>query len=109
MRLFSLLAGGGWTMLRYEAAGPSVITARPGLRIVDIGTDNELRDEQGHLREAYGYAPGDVALIRPDGYIGVLTSDERSPALATYLERAGMAPSRPGSPAAWSSRRNWSA
>ena len=88
VRLFTLLGGGsGWSLLRYEAGGPSAIAARPGLRIIDIGVRGELRDDGGHLRDAYGFQPGDVALIRPDGYISVLTGDERGAALAAYLDR----------------------
>jgi hypothetical protein len=87
VRLFTLSGGGGWLLLRYEASGPSAIAARSGLRIVDIGVHVELRDDDGHLRDAYGFRPGDIALIRPDGYVGVLTGDEHGAALAAYLDR----------------------
>ena len=44
-----------------------------------------MRDDGGYLRAAYGFAPGDVALIRPDGYIGALANgDER---VAQYIEQ----------------------
>jgi 2-polyprenyl-6-methoxyphenol hydroxylase-like FAD-dependent oxidoreductase len=92
LRLFTLLGsggGGGWSLLRYEAGGPSPIAARRGLRIIDIGARSELRDDGGHLREAYGFQPGDVALIRPDGYIGALTADEGGAALADYMKWLG--------------------
>jgi hypothetical protein len=74
-------------MLRYEAHSTAAMPARRGLRIIDIGADAELRDHAGHLRDAYGFRPGDIALIRPDGYIGALTSDENSAALADYLAK----------------------
>ena len=86
-RLTSLLSAPGWTLLRYEAAGPSALAQRPGLRIVNIGAQGELRDAGGHLLAAYGFQPGDVALVRPDGYIGVIASDENHPAVAEYLAR----------------------
>ena len=85
LRLFTLLGGGMWTLLRYEPAGAGAIAPRKGLRIVTIGMNGELRDDGGHLRAAYGLAPGDVALIRPDGYIGALASGEEG--LEGYLER----------------------
>ena len=85
LRLFTLLGGGVWTLLRYEPAGAGAIAPRKGLRIVTIGMNGELRDDGGHLRAAYGLAPGDVALIRPDGYIGALASGEEG--LEGYLER----------------------
>nr|WP_315398375.1 FAD-dependent oxidoreductase [uncultured Duganella sp.] len=90
LRLFTLLGGGMWTLLRYEPAGLATIAPRAGLRIVTVGINGELRDVGGHLRAAYDLAPGDVALIRPDGYIGALAGDERDPALAGYLVNAGL-------------------
>jgi hypothetical protein len=86
---FTLSGGGGWLLLRYEASGPSAIAARSGLRIVDIGVHGELRDDDGQLRDAYGFRPGDIALIRPDGYVGVLTGDEHGAALANYIKWLG--------------------
>jgi 2-polyprenyl-6-methoxyphenol hydroxylase-like FAD-dependent oxidoreductase len=87
IRLFTLLNSGEWIMLRYEPHGTSAMPSRRGLRVVDIGADAELRDDGGHLRTAYGFQPGDIALIRPDGYIGALTSDERNETLAGYLNQ----------------------
>ncbi|USX15358.1 FAD-dependent oxidoreductase [Oxalobacteraceae bacterium OTU3CAMAD1] len=85
LRLFTLLGGGAWTLLRYEPAGAGAIAPRKGLRIVTVGMNGELRDDGGHLRAAYGFAPGDVALIRPDGYIGALANGDAG--LAEYIER----------------------
>ncbi|NGZ86707.1 FAD-dependent oxidoreductase [Duganella aceris] len=86
LRLFSLIYSGGWTLLRYEAGGPAATANRRGLRIIDIGADAEVRDQAGHLRDAYGFRCGDLALIRPDGYLAALVADEQSEALATYLD-----------------------
>ena len=85
LRLFTLLGGGAWTLLRYEPAGACAFAPRKGLRIVTVGMNGELRDDGGHLRAAFGFAPGDVALIRPDGYIGALASGEEG--LEEYLAR----------------------
>jgi 2-polyprenyl-6-methoxyphenol hydroxylase-like FAD-dependent oxidoreductase len=87
VRLFTLLNSGEWIMLRYEPRDTPAVPACRGLRIIDIGPDAELRDHGGHLRAAYGFQPGDIALIRPDGYLAALTHDEHSPALATYVDR----------------------
>jgi hypothetical protein len=89
LRLFSLLKSGEWIMLRYEATAnvtPS-IAPRRSLRIVTVGQHAELRDRDGHLRTAYGLAPGDIALLRPDGYLAALAHDEQSPALKAYIDR----------------------
>jgi 2-polyprenyl-6-methoxyphenol hydroxylase-like FAD-dependent oxidoreductase len=89
-RLFELFAGPHWTLLGIEAEGDPV-SARPGLRIHHVGEDRELVDEAGHLQNAYGLAPGDWVLVRPDGYIGAIVASERIDALAAYLDRAGLA------------------
>jgi hypothetical protein len=61
--------------------------ARKGVTIVDVGSKAELRDDGGPPRAAYGFAPGDMALIRPDGYIGVLASGGDHGALDDYLKQ----------------------
>jgi 2-polyprenyl-6-methoxyphenol hydroxylase-like FAD-dependent oxidoreductase len=86
LRLFSLLKSADWIMLRYEPAAAAAIMPRHGLRIITVGEHAELRDHQRHLRDAYGFAPGDIALIRPDGYLAAFTHDEHSPALAAYID-----------------------
>ena len=85
VRLFSLLKQGNWIMLRYEPACAPTVASNSNLRIMNVGAGAELGDPDGHLRTAYGFVPGDICLIRPDGYIGALTHDERSPALAAYI------------------------
>jgi 2-polyprenyl-6-methoxyphenol hydroxylase-like FAD-dependent oxidoreductase len=87
VRLFSLLKSGDWIMLRYEPDGAPAITPHRGLRIITIGRHAELRDHESHLRTAYGFAPGDIALLRPDGYLAALTHDEHSAALKEYINR----------------------
>ncbi|SDG26860.1 MULTISPECIES: FAD-dependent oxidoreductase [unclassified Duganella] len=87
LRLFSLLKSADWILLRYEPAGAAAIAPRRGLRIITVGQHAELRDHAGHLRAAYGFTAGDIALIRPDGYLAALTHDEYSPALAKYIDR----------------------
>ena len=81
MRLFNLFQGTHWTLLVYDA--PSPVAARAGLRVHRIGGD--ILDEQGLVREHYGLAPGDYVLVRPDGYIGVVTRDPAE--LESYLSK----------------------
>ena len=93
VRLFSLLKEGRWLLLRYEpATRQPAMEARSNLRIISVGSgvSAELTDPHGHLRSAYGFAPGDICLIRPDGYIAALTHDERSPGLGGYLTQVGL-------------------
>ena len=83
LRLFRLF-GPHWTLLACESRAK--IEPRKGLHIHDIGKD--LIDEGGHIAAAYGFEPGDLALIRPDGYVGALTTDPAE--LEAYLRRAGL-------------------
>jgi 2-polyprenyl-6-methoxyphenol hydroxylase-like FAD-dependent oxidoreductase len=87
-RLFSLFQGTHWTLLAYETPAP--VAARPGLRIHRLGAAGDIVDEQGLVREAYGLAPGDCVLVRPDGYIGVVASAGDAPALEKYLATVGL-------------------
>lgn len=48
-----------------------------------VGTD--LLDSDGHIRDAYGEEG--YVLVRPDGYIGAVTSDPVQ--LSDYLTRLG--------------------
>jgi 2-polyprenyl-6-methoxyphenol hydroxylase-like FAD-dependent oxidoreductase len=86
VRLFSLLKSGDWILLRYEPDGLPALGARRGLRIIDVGETAELRDPDGHLRTAYGFSAGDMALIRPDGYLAARLGRADSTALPVSLE-----------------------
>jgi 2-polyprenyl-6-methoxyphenol hydroxylase-like FAD-dependent oxidoreductase len=89
-RLFELSRGPHWTLLGYgvdRLAGPA---PRAGLRIHAVGARGDITDADGHFQTAYGLAPGDWVLIRPDGYIGAIVSSENLPALETYLENVGV-------------------
>ena len=90
-RLFHLFQGTHWTLLAYEAsfAPPA---PRPGLRIHHIGPDGDVADAWGHLREAYGLAPGECVLVRPDGYVGATFDADQAGELAPYLAHVGLLP-----------------
>lgn len=90
VRLFTLFAGPHWTLLA-RAAAPSVLAQlrRPGLQVHQVGDGGDLLDANGSFDSAYGLAPGDMALVRPDGYVAAVTAD--ADALAALLCRAGLA------------------
>jgi 2-polyprenyl-6-methoxyphenol hydroxylase-like FAD-dependent oxidoreductase len=75
-RLFDLFRGPHWTLLGYETgeAGPS----RPNVQV------HAVEDEAGHMRDAYGLAPGEWVLVRPDGYVAGVGA---APALMRHLDR----------------------
>jgi len=92
VRLFEVFAGPHWTLLVQGGPAPS-IAPRPGLKQVIIGPDGELTDSAGHFADAYGLAPGQWMLIRPDGYVGA-AGGSGDAALETYLAGVGLAQAR---------------
>jgi hypothetical protein len=44
----------------------------------------------GHFRAAYGVAPGEWILIRPDGYVGAIVSSSEVAVLSAYFNRVGV-------------------
>ena len=83
-RLFDLF-GPHWTLLAFEC--DAAIAPRAGLRLHCVGGD--VLDDGGHIAKAYDFQPGDLALIRPDGYVGALVTDPAE--LDGYLARVGLA------------------
>ena len=89
-RLFALFQGPHWTLLGYAAAGAAPIPARPGLRIHRIGDGGDIVDDGGHIQSAYGLAPGDWVLVRPDGYVGAIIASGQAPPSDAYLAGVGL-------------------
>ncbi len=49
------------------------------LRVVDEATgDDDVVDTCGHLRRAYGAGERTLVLVRPDGYVGVVSDAGRA-------------------------------
>jgi 2-polyprenyl-6-methoxyphenol hydroxylase-like FAD-dependent oxidoreductase len=84
-RLFSVFAGPHWTLLGFDVAErPS---PRAGLRMAVIGEQGDLIDDAGHIADAYGLAPGQWALVRPDGYLAaIIDTNELDQTLRRYFE-----------------------
>lgn len=89
-RLFSLLHGPHWTLIGYHTARGDVLP-RKGLHIHTFGAEGDLSDEQGHFVDAWALAPGEWVLVRPDGYIAAIVSQQQHPALEAYLAQVGLA------------------
>ncbi len=83
LRLFHLF-GPHWTLLAFES--DAEISPRSGLLIHRVGRD--IIDDSGHIAAAYDFEPGDVALIRPDGYVGALATSVSE--LDPYLRKVGL-------------------
>lgn len=78
-RLFDLYRGPHWTLLSFGASpevdlGPDVhayTVVQPGA----TAGERTVVDRDGHVRAAYDMADGTVVLVRPDGYVGLVTGD----------------------------------
>jgi 2-polyprenyl-6-methoxyphenol hydroxylase-like FAD-dependent oxidoreductase len=93
VRLFEVFAGPRFTLLGYDAE-PSVLAAAQArfgsaLRPVQIGRGEgaELRDRDGHIAARYGLEPGDLLLVRPDGYVMAAAPTSGASALLQHLAR----------------------
>jgi 2-polyprenyl-6-methoxyphenol hydroxylase-like FAD-dependent oxidoreductase len=91
-RLFDLTRGGRFTLLSFGAttAGEA---APSGLRTLHVvgqpaGPD-DIADTGGHLASAYGAADRTLVLIRPDGYIALISDAGDVSAVSDYLAAIG--------------------
>ena len=75
-RLFDLLRGGRFTLIDF---GGGAIRVGP----------HRVTDRDGHLRSAYGAGPETLVLIRPDGYIGLISDTGDRAVVETYLAELG--------------------
>jgi hypothetical protein len=87
--LFQLFQGTHWTLLAYQARLGAFAT-RAGLRVRHVGPDGDTVDAWGHVQDAYGLAPGDCVLVRPDGYVAAIAHAGRLAELDAYLRRMAM-------------------
>ncbi|WP_439378749.1 FAD-dependent oxidoreductase [Amycolatopsis lexingtonensis] len=83
-RLFDLTRGGRFTVLDFGTAalppGPRT------LRVVDRPAGaGEIADTAGHLAGAYGATDRTLVLIRPDGYLGLISDAGDGEAVSAYL------------------------
>jgi 2-polyprenyl-6-methoxyphenol hydroxylase-like FAD-dependent oxidoreductase len=67
VRLYDLFRGPHWTLLAFGV--PVAMADKPGLHV------HTVVDHDGHVRAAYGAADGTLMLIRPDGYVALVTDD----------------------------------
>ena len=90
VRLFELLRGPHWTLIGYEVDSAATIAVRPNLHIHRVGLRGDIIDDGGYVRDIYGVAAGDWILVRPDGYIGAITSIGENTVLEAYMKRIGL-------------------
>jgi hypothetical protein len=99
-RLFDLLRGTHFTALAFGQGWGDVIgraqahfgTALRGFAIGAAGDSGYIADSAGHAAQAYG--GGALYLVRPDGYIGLVTDRREAEPVLDYLSE--LLPRRPG-------------
>ena len=87
-RLFQLFRGTHWTLL---VDGQAAFAPRASLHVHRLGDKGDIVDAFGHIREAYGLAPSECVLIRPDGYVAAILPLDLDGAarLEDYLDTNG--------------------
>ena len=92
IRLFEILRGPHWTVIRYEGNVPRQLCLPDGFRLITIGQNGDIQDAFGHFADAYALDAGDWVLIRPDGYVGAIIPEGQEAALARYFEQVAARP-----------------
>ncbi|MCM2423820.1 FAD-dependent monooxygenase [Streptomyces sp. RKAG293] len=93
-RVFDLLRGPHWTLLAFDAPDADLPPATPDLHIHHIvrpdapSAPAALIDTAGHAHAAYDVTTPTLFLIRPDNYLGTITTPSGTPNLPAYLQHA---------------------
>ena len=104
-RLFELFRGPHLTLLAFGAGHDDTLAAVRdrygvhGYAVLRSGAaaGHELVDAGGHARRGYGVPEGALVLVRPDGYLGLVSAAGSGAAVLAYLDALGAgvpAPSR---------------
>jgi hypothetical protein len=90
--------GVGTSAVVFGAVRPDQAAALDGLPQIWVGGERSegqghdmLVDPHGRIAERYGARPGDVVLVRPDGYVGFVGSLADPDAIDSYRSAAGCA------------------
>ncbi|WP_409463009.1 FAD-dependent oxidoreductase [Amycolatopsis sp. GA6-003] len=82
-RLFDLTRGGQFTLLNF---GPRFDSAVRTFHVVaQPAADDEIADSAGHLARAYAPTDRTLILLRPDGYVGLISDAGDFSAVEQYL------------------------
>ncbi|WP_162940166.1 FAD-dependent monooxygenase [Gryllotalpicola protaetiae] len=91
-RLFDLTREGAFTLIAFGAA-PELAATPAGLRMLRVVAEpngpGELADTAGNLAAAYGPTDRTLVLIRPDGYIGLISDAGDAASASAYLTGIG--------------------
>lgn len=91
-RLFDLTRGGRFTLLDFGGTA-AVEASSHELRILHVveqpARPGDIADSEGHLARAYGATDRTLVLIRPDGYVALISDTGHVPAVSEYLAALG--------------------
>ena len=91
-RLFDLMCGGRFTLLNFGAT-PAAGASPSGLRKLQVvgqpAGPGDIADTECHLARAYGASGRTLVLIRPDGYIALISDAGDFSAVSDYLAAIG--------------------
>jgi 2-polyprenyl-6-methoxyphenol hydroxylase-like FAD-dependent oxidoreductase len=88
--LFDLLRGPHWSLVAYDHTEPVIFdNAKPTHmhvhRIGPVAGESGIVDAKGELRRIYQPHPGELILVRPDGYIAARASSESEADVIDHL------------------------
>lgn len=91
-RLFDLTRGGRFTLLNFGLTGAVETFPSEGRTFHVVGQPtgpDDIVDGEGHLASAYGVTNRALVLIRPDGYIGLISDAGNFTAVREYFAAIG--------------------
>jgi len=92
-RWFDLTRGGHFTLLSFGAAPAFEMRPPGGLRMFHVvgqaAGPGDIVDAQGHLAGAYAATDRTLVLIRPDGYIAMISDAGEAAAISDHLAMFG--------------------
>lgn len=100
-RLFDMIGGGRFTLLDFGAMTPAIIpsTVKMVRVVASVDGPGEIVDAKAHLAKAYGATEKTLVLIRPDGYVALISDVGDGSAVPDYLAAIGYhGPSGQGRP-----------
>jgi 2-polyprenyl-6-methoxyphenol hydroxylase-like FAD-dependent oxidoreductase len=89
-RLFALFKGPHWTLLGYMVDRNKGVPPRPNLHLHTVGPCGDIVDDARTIRDGYGIEPGTWILVRPDGYVGAVVSNDEVERLDVYMSSVGI-------------------
>jgi 2-polyprenyl-6-methoxyphenol hydroxylase-like FAD-dependent oxidoreductase len=98
VRLFDILKGAHFTLLAFQSEIPAmhnqpssffngVKVIAKTVRAADAEMVSDLADSENNLRDAFGLRPGELLLVRPDGYVAMVANANESETITDYLTR----------------------